>query len=127
MKSKVSAGMEEAVAERLEGITPYEQRVFPLNDAELMMITRETEDCDIGPPSPPFDTSANDANNCEESGRSTPMSEVTDSAPEDDGEFDDTAAPKWTISGLKDATGQCVLQIHRNWRWPTSDKVDYRN
>lgn len=51
-----------------QGITPYEQRVFPLNDAELMMITRETEDCDIGPPSPPFDTSANDANNCEEVG-----------------------------------------------------------
>lgn len=33
-----------------------------------MMITRETEDCDIGPPSPPFDTSANDANNYEEVG-----------------------------------------------------------
>ncbi|XP_045108850.1 KAT8 regulatory NSL complex subunit 1-like isoform X2 [Portunus trituberculatus] len=113
-KSKVSAGVEEGAPERLEGMTPYEQRVFPLNDAELMLITRETEDCDIGPPSPPFDTSANDANNCEESGRSTPMSEVTDSAPEEDGEFDDTAAPKWTISGLKDATGQCVLQIHRN-------------
>lgn len=113
-KSKVSAGMEEAVSDRLEGPTPYEHRVFPLNDAELMVITRETEDCDIGPPSPPFDTSANDANNYEESGRSTPMSEVTDSAPEEDGEFDDSAAPKWTISGLKDATGQCVLQIHRN-------------
>lgn len=62
-----------------------------------------------------------------QSGRSTPMSEVTDSAPEEDGDFDDSAAPKWTISGLKDATGQCVLQIHRNWRWPTSDKMDYRN
>lgn len=49
-----------------------------------------------------------------QSGRSSPMSEVTDSAPEDDGQFDDTAEPKWTISGLKDATGQCVLQIHRN-------------
>ena len=49
-------------------MTPYEQRVFPLNDAELMLITRETEDCDIGPPSPPFDTSTNDANNCEEVG-----------------------------------------------------------
>ncbi|KAG0713498.1 KAT8 regulatory NSL complex subunit 1 [Chionoecetes opilio] len=113
-KSKVSAGFEEGISERLEGIIPYEQRVFPLNEAELTMITQETEDCDIGPPSPPFDTSANDANNCEESGRSTPMSEVTDSAPEEDEEFDDSAAPKWTISGLKDATGQCVLQIHRN-------------
>lgn len=51
-----------------------------------------------------------------QSGRSSPMSEVTDSAPEDDGHFDDvTAPPKWTISGLKDATtGQCVLQVHRN-------------
>lgn len=51
-----------------QGPSPYEHRVFPLNDAELMVITRETEDCDIGPPSPPIDTSANDANNYEEVG-----------------------------------------------------------
>ncbi|KAK3893955.1 hypothetical protein Pcinc_002251, partial [Petrolisthes cinctipes] len=102
--------------DRTEGGSPYEQRVFPLNDTEYIMMTRETDDCDIGPPSPPMDSTAHEAHNHEESGRSSPMSEVTDSAPEDDGHFDDVAAPpKWTISGLKDATtGQCVLQVHRN-------------
>ncbi|KAG7156590.1 KAT8 regulatory NSL complex subunit 1-like, partial [Homarus americanus] len=106
--------IEEGFAERLEGVVPYEQRVFPLNETEYIMMTRNMDDCDIGPPSPPLDSSAHETNNIQESGRSSPMSEVTDSAPEDDGRYDDTAAPKWTISGLKDATGQCVLQIHRN-------------
>lgn len=108
-------GTEESLAEKLEGFLPYEQRVFPLNDTEYMIMTKETDDCDIGPLSPPRDSSILETNNIDESGRSSPMSEVTDSAPEDDGRYDDTTAtPKWTISGLKDATGQCVLQIHRN-------------
>ncbi|XP_071552694.1 uncharacterized protein nsl1 isoform X1 [Panulirus ornatus] len=112
-KTRGFLNTEEGLTERLEGVIPYEQRVFPLGDAEYLIMTRETDDCDIGPPSPPLDSSTHEAN-VGESGRSSPMSEVTDSAPEDDGGFDDMAAPKWTISGLKDATGQCVLQIHRN-------------
>ncbi|XP_047501128.1 KAT8 regulatory NSL complex subunit 1-like isoform X1 [Penaeus chinensis] len=113
-RSRGFLGLDDSLTERMEGVVPYEQRVFPLNNAEYMIMVRETDDCDIGPPSPPLDSSSHEPINMEESGRSSPMSEVTDSAPEDDGQFDDTAEPKWTISGLKDATGQCVLQIHRN-------------
>lgn len=108
---------EDGFLERLEGIEPYEKRVFPLNETEFVSMTRETEDCDIGPVGHFYDPSNHEANNIDESGRSSPISEVTDSAPEeDDGhDFDDTAGPKWTISGLKDSTtGQCVLQIQRN-------------
>lgn len=49
-----------------QGSPPYEQRVFPLNDAEYIMMTRETEDCDIGPPSPPLDSTTHEAHNHEE-------------------------------------------------------------
>ncbi|KAK7072624.1 PEHE, partial [Halocaridina rubra] len=105
---------EDNFVDRFEGVEPYEKRVFPLNDTEYISMTREAETCDKFPKSHFVDPSTLETNNIDESGRSSPMSEVTDSAPEDDGRYDDMVEPKWTISGLKDATGQCVLQIHRN-------------
>lgn len=50
----------------LQGVVPYEQRVFPLNNAEYMIMVRETDDCDIGPPSPPLDSSSHEPINMEE-------------------------------------------------------------
>lgn len=113
-RSRGFSSLEDGFIEKLEGIEPYEKRVFPLSEAEYLTLLRKAEDCDSVPVSTFPDPSNREPNNIDESGRSSPMSEVTDSAPEDEGNYDDTAEPKWTISGLKDATGQCVLQIHRN-------------
>ncbi|XP_076031601.1 non-specific lethal 1 isoform X2 [Oratosquilla oratoria] len=111
-KARSGLSWEEGPLEREEGgPPPYELRIFPLNDVEYASLVREC-DCDIvGPPSPPQDLPPSTA----QSGRSSPLSEVTDSAPEDDGGLYDDTSPEWTISGVKDSsTGQYVLQIQRN-------------
>lgn len=52
-------------------------------------------------------------------GRSSPLSEVTDSAAEDEltGELSDSQSnhpPDWTISATADTAGHCVMQVLRH-------------
>ena len=51
----------------------------------------------------------------QQSGRSSPLSEITDSAPEEELDIsDDQSEPHWTISGIKDEDGRFVLKVHKN-------------
>ena len=52
-------------------------------------------------------------------GRSSPLSEVTDSAAEDDLMAEDSSEfaskhPDWTISATADTSGHCVMQVFRH-------------
>ncbi|KAF2355456.1 PEHE domain [Trinorchestia longiramus] len=54
---------------------------------------------------------------CGSEGRSSPLSEVTDSAAEDEmtGDFSDSSKPPdWTISATADSAGHCVMQVLRH-------------
>jgi len=97
-------------------VSPYVQREFPLNEGDYSLLLKESTDCDIGPVgSPPDSSVTTQLKDTSMVSVDSPASEVTDSAPEDEIPYDeDTLSAEWTISGVKDASGQCVLQIQRH-------------